>query len=185
LVDLIVVDQGSTDTTLQLLDSRGVKWIQDFVLGAGHARKTGLAHTTGELVLFLDSDDWLSNDAIATLVAEIEKSKADIVYGPSQNVSLDYSGVSHPQTWSPVCAPLASSTVARRTSFKKFGPFADDNYSWPRWITMARAAGIQSASVESLICFRGVHDSNMSKNTESRRAMFSLVRTHRESGALQ
>jgi len=183
LVELMVVDQGSSDTTLQLLDSRGVTWVQELVLGPGRARKTGLAHTTGELVLFLDSDDWLSHDASATLVAETEKSKADMVYGQSHNVSLEHTG-DHPQAWSPVCAPLTSSSLTRRTSFNKFGPFEDDIHSWARWIIMARAAGIRSASVDSLICFRGIHDANMSKKAEVRRALFSLVRTHRKSAGL-
>ena len=44
------------------------------------ARKSGLEVATGEYILFADSDDWLELDAVEKVVAEAERTDADIVY---------------------------------------------------------------------------------------------------------
>jgi glycosyltransferase involved in cell wall biosynthesis len=60
--ELIVVDDGSTDNTLEILDSYG----QDLIVlqqpnkGVSAARNRGIAESRAQLVAFLDSDDlWL------------------------------------------------------------------------------------------------------------------------------
>ncbi len=59
-VEIIVVDDGSTDETKQRVEDYG----QDVVLisqanaGPAAARNTGLEVATGEFVAFLDADDW-------------------------------------------------------------------------------------------------------------------------------
>ena len=60
--ELIVVDDGSTDTTREILDTCG----QDIIVlrqtnkGVSAARNRGIAEAGGQLVAFLDSDDlWL------------------------------------------------------------------------------------------------------------------------------
>ena len=44
------------------------------------ARKSGLEVATGEYILFADSDDWLELDAVERVVAEAERTDADMVY---------------------------------------------------------------------------------------------------------
>jgi glycosyltransferase involved in cell wall biosynthesis len=60
--EVIVVDDGSSDGTAAVLDSFGDKIhvVQQQNRGVAAARNTGLRHTTGELIAFLDADDlWL------------------------------------------------------------------------------------------------------------------------------
>ncbi len=65
--ELIVVDDGSTDNSLdvvrQIQDDR-ILIIEQENGGPGKARNTGVAHAQGEWILFLDADDELVPDAL-------------------------------------------------------------------------------------------------------------------------
>jgi GT2 family glycosyltransferase len=64
-VEVIVVDDGSTDDTTSVASSRkGVRHIEQRNQGAPIARNTGLAESRGEYVIFLDADDRLLPHAV-------------------------------------------------------------------------------------------------------------------------
>ncbi|MEI6084913.1 MAG: glycosyltransferase [Verrucomicrobiota bacterium] len=66
--ELIVVDDGSTDRTWDLLQSYGtqVKALRQSNQGPEVARNLGAAHATGEYLALLDSDDLMLPNALAT-----------------------------------------------------------------------------------------------------------------------
>ena len=72
-LEIIIVDDGSTDGSASICeeyasaDSR-IKLIHQNNKGLSGARNTGLAHATGELVAFIDSDDSISPLFIESLV---------------------------------------------------------------------------------------------------------------------
>ena len=69
--EVIVVDDGSTDGTAALLERYpDVKIVHQENHGMSTARNRGLDEARGEYILFVDSDDLLTDGALATLVAE-------------------------------------------------------------------------------------------------------------------
>lgn len=58
-LEYLVIDGGSTDTTLDVLRGYGerVRWVSEPDRGQSHAINKGLARATGEVVAFLNSDD--------------------------------------------------------------------------------------------------------------------------------
>ncbi|OCR01212.1 glycosyl transferase [Oscillatoriales cyanobacterium USR001] len=72
--ELIVVDDGSTDKTRQLLEPylNTIRYIYQENQGVAAARNRGLREAKSELVAFLDQDDILLSDKLAAQVAFFE-----------------------------------------------------------------------------------------------------------------
>lgn len=74
--EAICVNDGSTDCSLSLLqefasrDSR-IHVVSQSNAGLSAARNTGLKAASGEYILFLDSDDWLENNALERLASQL------------------------------------------------------------------------------------------------------------------
>jgi len=98
-VEIVVVDDGSTDTpTIALLDAlTGIRLVRQKNAGLPAARNAGFAAATGDYLLPLDADDWLEPDAIEALLAAL---RAD------PGASFAYS---HLQLEGELCGVLAKS----------------------------------------------------------------------------
>lgn len=65
-IETIVVDDGSTDNTKDVVEQYPeVKYVYTKNQGPSVARNTGIRHSKGEYLVFLDADDYLYKDAIA------------------------------------------------------------------------------------------------------------------------
>lgn len=83
LVDeLLVVDGHSSDGTIDVATERGVRAITQPASGKGDAMWHGLAHTTGELVVYLDADTEDFTEAFVTgVIGPLLTAPVDFVKG--------------------------------------------------------------------------------------------------------
>ncbi|MBP5458194.1 MAG: glycosyltransferase family 2 protein [Paludibacteraceae bacterium] len=87
--ELLLVDDGSTDGSGSICDYYSDKDVRVRTFhkqngGVSSARNVGLEHANGEWLMFVDSDDWVSDDFF-----EIADSSADIIERPYSRVDED------------------------------------------------------------------------------------------------
>ncbi|MCI0183478.1 glycosyltransferase family 2 protein [Sulfoacidibacillus ferrooxidans] len=82
LVDeIIVVDTGSTDQTIEIVQSYGCKiityeWDNDF----SHARNAGITHASGDWILVIDADEFVESISRQTIAQYLEMTDAEGVF---------------------------------------------------------------------------------------------------------
>lgn len=83
-LEVILIDDGSTDSSGELCDyyakvDNRVKVIHKKNERIGAARNTGIENATGELITFIDSDDYLDSKAYEKAIEIFKNTDADLV----------------------------------------------------------------------------------------------------------
>ena len=93
-LDIILVDDGSTDNSEAVYkqwaekDSR-IRVIVKGNEGAARARNTGILAARGELVYFVDSDDYIEPDMLSTMYEIMKRESSDCVISSFRYVTED------------------------------------------------------------------------------------------------
>ena len=95
-IEIIVVDDYSTDGTRELLKKKGNKYIDKLLLhdenlGKGAALKTGFNAITGNVVIVQDADFEYDSKEIPKVVKPVFDGKCDVCYG-SRFLNSEYKG---------------------------------------------------------------------------------------------
>ena len=97
---VILVDDGSPDRCPHICEEYKSRYPQYTVVihqentGLGGARNTGISVAEGEYLMFVDSDDTITSDAISTITEALDKYKADVTVFPLNSTAEDGSIIS-------------------------------------------------------------------------------------------
>ena len=174
-LEIIVVDDGSTDSTPAALEEWGarIRVIRQPNRGPAAARNNGARTARGEYLAFLDADDaWLPGKLIA-MVPALDRAQPQAVLAYSRFTQVDSSGreVEEPffttdcdhapsmndmlARWWPI---LTSTVVMRRDTFEACGGFSEEfrlaGYEDPYLWIVARERGEFVYLPQSLAVYR-------------------------------
>jgi len=184
--EIIVVDDGSTDSTPDILKS-----FQDEVIvltqsnaGPGSARNRGLKHAMGSYIAFLDSDDFWVPGKLRLQIEYLEqKREVGAVYSKWLLWHPDAEGRFSPLDLAPLkerstivpedsdwiytnllfeCRLLTSTVVLRRSIMEEVGLFNEDllrGQDYDYWIRLSRVTRIHKLDNE-LVLYR-IHGDNI------------------------
>ncbi len=181
-LELIVVDDGSTDKTTEVIDSikdRRIHYHFQGNQGLAQARNTGIRLSSGKYLAFLDADDtWLPQKSAWQFQLFEQNPGAGLVYGSYRVVDIKGESLAVRNAeivkanWLEklVCgnyvAGSASTSMVRRDVFVKAGLF-DPNLAacedWDLWLRIARWYEIVGLN-RVVSCIR-LHEKNMTAHT--------------------
>jgi glycosyltransferase involved in cell wall biosynthesis len=157
-LEYIVMDGGSTDVTVDILkkyDHALTYWVSEKDRGQAHAINKAFERATGELIVWINSDDLLLPGSLATYAAAYERDPGkvivgDVVYfdrnGPTQVVrqtNCTFNGLVVP--WLERSRWMQPGTAVPRAVWEKAGPL-DETYRFVfdrEWgIRLFRIAGV-------------------------------------------
>lgn len=88
-IEVIVIDDGSTDGSLEIAQKYPVKVIKQSNRGLAAARNTGIMNATGDYILPLDADDILLDMCVEIMAKAVETTDADIIAPSFKNFGLN------------------------------------------------------------------------------------------------
>ena len=155
-LDVIIIDEGSTDDTPEMIgafrDAR-IRYVRHEVpLGVSGARNRGITEARREWVAFLDDDDLWAPDKLSGQVRAAVDAGRDWVYTGSVNIAEDFRVIygrpplppdqvtSAVFRYNPIPAG-ASNVMVRRATLLQAGPFdrrLRNTEDWDMWIRLSR-----------------------------------------------
>jgi len=83
-IEVIAINDGSTDTSLEILNNYAAKESRLKIItqnnkGLSGARNTGLDYASGEIIVFVDSDDTIASTLVSSCINCFKSSNIDIV----------------------------------------------------------------------------------------------------------
>jgi hypothetical protein len=181
-IELIVVDDGSTDATPSILErfDTAIRVVRLEGRGVSVARNAGLAKAGGDHVVFLDADDLLLPGGLAAQVARLERAPdVDVVAGEwyvcdvdaetiyrAGSALRDHDALSHLQRSNVVSTPSAM-MLRRRVvdAVGGFDPRLSFTADWEMWLRLARH-GYRFASITAPVAMYRLHGRSMTRNLD-------------------
>ena len=166
-LDIVVIDDGSTDATAEIAAVDGVRLRRQPQRGAGAARNAGLALARGEFIAFLDADDlWTAGRLGLQLTAAASQPHLDLVFGRveqfiSPEIDAAEAGLYCPPGSSP--AYLVGCLLARASAFERVGGFREDIQvgEFVDWYARAEELGLRSHMLDQTVLRRRIHSTNL------------------------
>jgi glycosyltransferase involved in cell wall biosynthesis len=185
---VIVVDDGSTDSTAAIVAAHGdrVEYLHQSNAGPSPATNHGIESSRGELGAFLDADDRWPAQKLALQVAHlVDRPETAAVFGHARNFwipelreeALRYAGHRIAQ---PLPAYTRGTMMVRRTALDAVGAFDPrmGHGEVQDWVLRARAIGLRVDLLPDTILERRLHPGNRSRHLQqdSREEFLELIK---------
>ena len=183
-LQIIVVDDGSTDQTVPLLNSEYADRLCLITQKqAGHpaARNTGVRAAMGEFFSFIDHDDlWPVEKTELQLQAFKAQPELDVVFGHLQNFFDDELTLEERARIVSPTHPLAGlhpgAMLARRDSFHRVGLFSETEEmgDFLDWYGRALLLKLKTLMLPQVVMRRRIHTTNFSRSNKHLQKQYLL-----------
>jgi glycosyltransferase involved in cell wall biosynthesis len=173
--EILVVDGYSTDRTAEIAKSNpNIRYVKQYGKGLANARNTGIDNATGELITFLDHDDyWTLNKLEVQQQSflnslDIQYSYANLILFLESGCKLR-SGFKPQQFQEAQIGRTPGTLMARKSLFQEIGNF-NPHFTIGcdvEWFTRARNYGVCETCLQQVLLHKRVHDNNLSGNVKT------------------
>jgi glycosyltransferase involved in cell wall biosynthesis len=183
-IELIVVDDGSTDGTADVARSFAqVQVIQQENGGNGAARNRAVENASGELYAFLDADDRFTSGKLTLQKAALDADPGlDIVFGHvrefvSPELDEETRASLRPPAPDPMPWTAPNLMLVRRESFERVGPFTTAVRVGVTvdWFARAAEAGLRYSILPDVVLERRLHTQNNGLRESASRSQYLEV----------
>ncbi len=184
-LEVIVVDDGSTDNSADVIKSYGdaVTYAYQDNAGNGSARNHAVRLASGELFAFLDADDRFVADKLERQWAALQSDPdLNVVFGHVQEfVSPELTPEQMASVRPPAPAPMPWTApnlmLIRRSDFQRVGPFSESLRVGVTvdWYARATEAGLKSLVLPEVVLERRLHLTNNGLRESDSRGQYMHV----------
>jgi len=169
--EIIVVNDGSTDNTAEILKDYPVKVITTDGVGLATACNLGISEASGEYIIRVDADDWVAPDLIEQEQRVMEETGCDAVWCDYIRVDGDY----HEYVRNNVLKH-AGGVLFRKSCWEALGGYNETleyQESFDFWIRFKKLFHVEHLAKP--MYFYRKHDESMSTNVEAREAARKMI----------
>jgi glycosyltransferase involved in cell wall biosynthesis len=183
-VELIVVDDGSTDQSPSIAKTHAALYIQQAQQGPGAARNTGVQHASTDYFAFLDQDDLWHPDKLNLQLQALLGGDYAVCRAVAQleNQAQDFQTMIRASFQNGAIAPTPSAFLIPRQIFMQVGWF--DTRFWTgsdvAWLAAANRLGLKMVCPDEVLLTKRFHRQNQGHQVRlGQQELLRILREHR------